>query len=87
MTGTSLDHGVTISKAMINNLSVAQDLSGLGSTRVVRLGVPVRRCLDKPDGSMATGTQDGGVSGGATKPGQFRLLTTGKDQRRRISNV
>ena len=67
-------------------LSLTHDLSGLGGTRVVRLGVPVWRRLDEPD-DMATGTQDGDVSGGATKAGQFRLLTTGKDQRRRISNV
>lgn len=42
-------------------MSLADDVSGLGSTRVVRSGVSMRRRHDDPD-EMATGTQDGEVS-------------------------
>jgi hypothetical protein len=41
-------------------MSVAHELSGLGSTRVVRFSASVRRRIDEPD-SMATGPQDGEV--------------------------
>jgi len=41
-------------------LSVAHELSGLGSTRVVRFSASVRRRINEPD-SMATGPQDGEV--------------------------
>lgn len=41
-------------------LSVAHELSGLGSTRVVRFSASVRRRINEPD-NMATGPQDGEV--------------------------
>ena len=42
-------------------LSLAHDVSGLGSTRVVRFGLSVGRDRDEPD-DVATGTQDADVS-------------------------
>ena len=42
-------------------LSLAHDVSGLGSTRVVRFGLSVGRDRDEPD-AVATGTQDADVS-------------------------
>ena len=41
-------------------MSVAHELSGLGSTRVVRFSASVRRRINEPD-NMATGPQDGEV--------------------------
>src|ERR1700739_4814019 len=41
-------------------MSVAHELSGLGSTRVVRFSASVGRRIDDPD-DMATGPQDGEV--------------------------
>ena len=43
-----------------DSLSLAHDLSGLGSTRFVRSGASMGRCLDDPD-DVATGAQDGEV--------------------------
>src|SRR5258708_32468093 len=43
-------------------LSIAQDMSGLGSTRVVRFLCPARRRGNEPD-DVATGPQDEEVSG------------------------
>ena len=42
-------------------VSLAHDVSGLGSTRVVRFGVSARRDRDEPD-DVATGTQDADLS-------------------------
>src|SRR6516164_3147523 len=42
------------------HMSVAHELSGLGSTRVVRFSASVRRRINEPD-NMATGPQDGEV--------------------------
>src|SRR6516165_10015020 len=43
-------------------VSVAHELSGLGSTRVVRFSASGWRRIDEPD-DVATGPQDGEVSG------------------------
>src|SRR6266508_381271 len=43
-------------------LSLAHELSGLGSTRVVRFSVSARRRIDEPDW-MATGSQDEKIQG------------------------
>ena len=48
-------------------MSLAHVLSGLGNTRVVLLGVSVRRRPDDPN-DMATGTKKGEVSGCAGTP-------------------
>ena len=45
----------------LRRMSLAHDVSGLGSTRVVRFGVSVGRDRDEPD-DVATGTQDADVS-------------------------
>ena len=47
---------------MARGLSLAHDVSGLGSTRVVRFGFSVGRDRDEPDG-IATGTQDADILG------------------------
>src|SRR5436190_13577880 len=43
-------------------MSLAHELSGLGSTRVVRFSVSARRRIDEPD-DVATGSQDEKIQG------------------------
>src|SRR5438874_8730982 len=49
-------------QALDNRLSLAHELSGLGSTRVVRFSVSARRRIDEPD-DVATGSQDEKIQG------------------------
>ena len=58
---SSLIQGVGGTTLTIPALSLAHDVSGLGSTRVVRFGLSVGRDRDEPD-DVATGTQDADVS-------------------------
>src|SRR3954454_1546625 len=44
------------------SVSPAHELSGLGSTRVVRFSVSARRRIDEPD-DVATGSQDEKIQG------------------------
>src|SRR5436190_22338397 len=51
----------TLGQEIARGLSVAHELSGLGSTRVVRFSASTGRRIDEPD-DMATGPQDAEVS-------------------------
>src|SRR5215216_827000 len=58
----SISHRRNRHKPSLRSLSVAHELSGLGSTRVVRFSASGWRRIDEPD-DVATGPENAEVSG------------------------